>query len=92
MIYIEVVDSHLEYNTLLGCSYMYSMRVFSSSIVYIMVFPLNEKIVTLDQLNYYDSYATINHKNVLPTVREVNQPAYIDIGPGVYKYFYLDPE
>lgn len=47
---------------------MYSMKVISSLVLYIMKFPYKKKIITLDQLTYYESTLTTNHDNVFPTI------------------------
>lgn len=54
---IEVIDAPLDYNILLGHSYTYAMLVFASEIDRKMHFPHNGKIVTIDQLTYYDPKA-----------------------------------
>ena len=64
---VEVVDAQIDYNILLGRSYMYTMKVVSY-IFCIMMFPFNRKVVTLDQLNYYDPHASSNPKIFLPIV------------------------
>ena len=45
---IEVVNAQLYYNLLLGHSYMYAMRLVSSTVFRIMIFPHDGKIVILD--------------------------------------------
>ena len=64
---------------------MYTTKVVASSVSRIMMFPFNEKAVTLDQLNYYDPHATTNPEKFLPILEEVNPPPYVDIVPVVYK-------
>ena len=49
---VEVVDAPLDYNVLLGRNWMYSMQVVASSLFRIVCFPLNEKIVTIDQMTF----------------------------------------
>ena len=55
LIDMEVVNSQLDYNLLLGCSYMYAMRVVASTIFQLLMFPHDGNIMTIDQLTYYDS-------------------------------------
>jgi hypothetical protein len=43
LIDIEVIDAPLDYNILFGRSYMYSMKVVSSSMFHMMIFPIMEK-------------------------------------------------
>ena len=54
LIDIEVVNAQLDYNLLLKRSYMYAMRAITSTIFHLMMFPLEGKIVTIDQLTYHD--------------------------------------
>jgi hypothetical protein len=63
MIDIEVIDASLDYNILFGHNYMYAMKVFSSSVFHTMMFPYNEKIVTIDQLTHYEP----NHSAIIDT-------------------------
>ena len=43
LIDIGVVNSQLDYNLLLGCSYMYTMKAVASSVFRLMMFPHNGK-------------------------------------------------
>ena len=54
MIDIEVINAQLDYNLLLGRSYMYAMQAVTSTIFLLMMFPHEGKIVTVDQLTYHD--------------------------------------
>ena len=54
LIDIEFVNSQLDYNVLLGHSYMYAMQVISSTIFRLLMFPHDENIVTINKLTYYD--------------------------------------
>ena len=53
MVDVEVIDTQLDYNILLGRSYMYAMKGVSSSVFHIMMFSFNGNVVTLDECNYY---------------------------------------
>ena len=44
----EVVDRHLDYNLLLGRSWSYTMTAIVSSILQLILCPLDGKIVTVD--------------------------------------------
>jgi hypothetical protein len=44
LIDIKVIDTPLDYNILLGCSYMYVMKVVASSMFENMIFPHNGKV------------------------------------------------
>ena len=45
---IEVLDAHLDYNTLLGQSYMHTMSSIASSVFHIMMFPHEDRIITVE--------------------------------------------
>ena len=51
---VEVIDAPLDYNIILGHSYTYAMCVVPSTVHRKMSFPHNGKIVTIDQLTYYE--------------------------------------
>ena len=55
LIDIEVVNAQLDYNLLLGRSYIYAMRATASTVFLLMMFPHEGKIMTVDQLTYHDS-------------------------------------
>ena len=69
LIDIEVVNSLLDYNLLLGCSYIYAMWVISSTIFQLLMLPHDGKIVTINQLTYYDPKGPVTPKHVLPTIK-----------------------
>ena len=54
LIDIEVVNAQLDYNLLLGRSYMYSMRAIASTVFRLMMFPHKGNIVMVNQLTYHD--------------------------------------
>ena len=54
LIDIEVVNAQLDYNLLLGRSYMYAMRAIASTVFHLMMLPHKGKIVMVDQLTYHD--------------------------------------
>ena len=85
MIDMEDIDAQLDYNLLLGHSYMYVMKAVVSLVLCIMMFTYNGKVITLDQLRYYNPNALANPENVLPTISETNNTPYVEIIPGVYK-------
>ena len=50
---IEVVDKKkLDYNLLLGCSWTYAMMAIVSTVFCIILFPLDGKVVIVDQLSF----------------------------------------
>ena len=52
---MEVVDAPLDYNLLFGRSWSYAMTVVVSLVFWLIKFPHNGKIITLDQLSYFSS-------------------------------------
>lgn len=80
---VEVVDAPLDYNLLLSCSWSYAMNVIVSSIVRLIKFPHNGKIVTIDQLTYFSSDPASSE-----SIQHVNKTTipYKDDGVGLVKY------
>jgi hypothetical protein len=86
LIDIEVIDAPLEYNILLGHTYMYAMKAVASSIFITIMFPHNGKIVTIDQVTHYEPNPSASLDNMLPLIH-TNQDVYplIEMGPGIFK-------
>jgi hypothetical protein len=86
LIDIEVIDAPLDYNILFGHSYMYAMKDVASSMFCTMVFPHNEKIITIDQVSHYEPNPSSNIDNILPFIH-TNLDAYplIEMGPKIFK-------
>jgi hypothetical protein len=86
LIDIEVIDVTLDYNILFGRSYMYAMKAVASSVFRTIMFPHNGKIVTIDQVSYYDPNPSANVDNILPLIH-TNQDVYplVEMGPGIFK-------
>jgi hypothetical protein len=49
---VIVVQGSLDFNMLLGCDYVYAMNVVVSALFWVMHFPHNGRIVTINQLAY----------------------------------------
>jgi hypothetical protein len=86
LIDIEVIEAQLEYNILLGRTYMYAMKVVASSIFRTIMFPHNGKIVTIDQVTHYEPNPSASLDNILPLIH-TNQDVrpFIEMGPGMFK-------
>jgi hypothetical protein len=86
LIDIEVIDAPLDYNILFGHSYMYAMKAVASSVFRTIMFPHNEKIVTIDQVSHYEPNPSANLDNILPLIH-TNKDTYplIEMGPGIFK-------
>ena len=72
MIDIEVVNAQLDYNLILERSYMYAMRAVASTVFYLMMFPHEGKIMTVDQLTYHDPQGLTTPTNVIPTINTID--------------------
>ena len=68
LIDIEVVNTQLDYNLLLGQNYMYAMRALASTVFLLMMFPHDGNIVTMDQLTYHDPQRPTTPYNDIPTM------------------------
>jgi hypothetical protein len=86
LIDIEVIEAQLEYNILLGRTYMYAMKAVASSIFRTIMFPHNGKIVTIDQVTHYEPNPSASLDNILPLIH-TNQDVrpFIEMGPGMFK-------
>ena len=88
LIDIEVVNAQLDYNLLLGRSYMYAMRAVESSVFHLIMFPNDGNIVTVDQLTYHDSQGPTAPTNVIPTIdTSINittTPSFLVVGPRLF--------
>ena len=84
---IEVLDTHLDYNILLGQSYMYAMSAIASSFFHIMMFPHEDRIITVDQLTHTEKHPLTNRDMVLPYVDTATDGLlrYQEYGPGQFK-------
>jgi hypothetical protein len=86
LIDIEVIDAQLDYNILLGRSYMYAMKAVASSVFRTIMFPHNGKIVTIDQVSHYEPNPSASLDNILPLIH-TNKDVYplVEMGPGIFK-------
>jgi hypothetical protein len=86
LIDIKVIEAPLEYNILLGCTYMYAMKAVASSIFRTVMFPHNGNIVTIDQVTHYEPNPSTSLDNILPLIH-TNQDVrpFIEMGPGMFK-------
>jgi hypothetical protein len=78
---VEVVDAPLDYNLLLGRSWIYAMSVIVSTLFHVLCFPHQGKIVTVDQLAYFNSDSRIGS---VPFI-EKTPSSYEDVGVGLLK-------
>jgi hypothetical protein len=86
LIDIEVIDAPLYYNILFRHSYMYAMKAISSFVFRMMMFPHNEKIVTINQLTHYEPNHSTNINNILLLVHTISDDfSIIDMGLKIFK-------
>jgi hypothetical protein len=62
---VMVVEDPLDFNLLLGQDYVYAMKAIVSTLFYVIYFPQDGRIVTIDQLLFVGSDLTINPMNSL---------------------------
>jgi hypothetical protein len=78
---VEVFDTSLNYNLLLGCIWTDSMHVVVSTLFRVIRFPHQGKVVVVDQLTFfnYDS-----HTSNVPFIAKT-PPSYENVGMGLLK-------
>jgi hypothetical protein len=78
---VEVFDAPLDYNLLLGRSWIDSMCAVVSTLFRVVRFPHQGKVVTVDQLAFFNS--DTRHGNV-PFIAKT-PPSYENVGVGLIK-------
>jgi hypothetical protein len=78
---VEVVDAQLDYNILLGRSWTYAMQAVVATIFRVLLFPHEDRIVTIDQL----SFSHPDPSSGASTVPMIDnpQPDIVNIGVGL---------
>jgi hypothetical protein len=65
---------------------MYAMKVISSFVFRMMMFPHNGKIITIKQITHYEPNHSANIDNILPLVLTSSYDcSLIDMGPNIFK-------
>lgn len=85
---IEVVDRKLNYNLLLGSSWTYAMTAIVYTVFCIILFPLDGKIVIVDQLSFCTHDYSPLVSGSIPLVGGVPD-SYVSIGTSLLKGFSL---
>jgi hypothetical protein len=88
IVVVEVVNSPLDYNLLLGRSWFYAMPVIASSVFRCVQFPHQEKIVTVDQLDFCMTDARAPATNNISFLGD-KKMMYESVGVGLLKDFIL---
>jgi hypothetical protein len=78
---VEVVDAPLDYNLLLGRSWTYAMQVVVATVFWVLLFPHEGRIVTIDQLSFSRPDPALGASTV-PMI-DNPQPGVINIGVGL---------
>jgi hypothetical protein len=78
---VEVFDTPLDYNLLLGRSWVNSMRAVVSTFFRVVRFPHQEKVVTVDQLAFFNANT---HVGNVPFIAKT-PPGYENVGVGLLK-------
>jgi hypothetical protein len=81
---VEVVDSPLEYNLLLGHTWFYEMMTFISSVFQVLHFPHQGNIITIDQLAFYTLNLRTNAGSNVPFVGD-SKSDYMSVGVRMFK-------
>jgi hypothetical protein len=78
---VEVFDTPLDYNILLGRSWVDSMHAVMSTLFRVLRFPHQGKVVTVDQLAFFN---TDTHTGNVPFIANT-PPGYENVGVGLLK-------
>jgi hypothetical protein len=78
---VEVFDTPLDYNLLLGHSWIDSMRVVVSTLFCVVRFPHQGKVFIVDQLAFFNSNGRIGNVSFIAKT----PPSYENIGVGLLK-------
>jgi hypothetical protein len=79
---VEVVDASLDYNLLLGRSWTYSMQAMVAIVFWVLLFPHEGWIVTIDQLSF--SRPDPAFRASMVSMIDNPQPGVVNIGFGLY--------
>jgi hypothetical protein len=78
---VEVFDAPLDYNLLLGRSWIDSMRAVVSTLFRVVHFPHQGKVITVDQLAFFNSDTRTGN---IPFIAKT-PPGYENVGVGLLK-------
>jgi hypothetical protein len=78
---VEVVDAPLDYNLLLGRSWTYAMQVVVATVFWVLLFPHEGRIVTIDQLSFSRPDLALGASTV-PMI-DNPQPGFVNVGVGL---------
>jgi hypothetical protein len=78
---VEVFDAPLDYNLLLGHSWIDSMHAVVSTLFHVLHFPHQGKVITVDQLAFFNSDS---HTSNVPFISKT-PPSYENVSVGLLK-------
>jgi hypothetical protein len=78
---VEIFNAPLDYNLLLSCSYIDSIRTVVSTLFHVVRFPHQGKVVTVDQLSFFNSDT---HTGNVPFIAKT-PPGYENVRVGLLK-------
>jgi hypothetical protein len=81
---VEVVNASLNYNILLGRSWTYAMQAVVATIFQVLLFPHEDRIVTIDQLSFSRPNPSLGESTV--PIIDNPQPSVVNIGVGLCPY------
>ena len=80
---VEEINASFEYNLLLGIIFTYSMSSIASVVLWVVVFPHEGKLVTVDQLSFNRKGYMETNDSTMPLVDQV-KPTLESLGAGMY--------
>jgi hypothetical protein len=78
---VDVFDAPINYNLLLGCSWIDFIRAIVSTLFHVICFPHQGKFVTVDQLSFFNSDS---HTSNVPFIAKT-PPGYDNVGVDLLK-------
>jgi hypothetical protein len=78
---VEVVDTSLDYNLLLGRSWTYAMQAVVATVFRVLFFPHEGRIMTIDQLSFSCPDPSLG-ASAVPMI-DNPQPSVVNIGVGL---------
>jgi hypothetical protein len=78
---VEVVDAPLDYNLLLGRRWTYAMQAVVATICWVLLFPHEGQIVTIDQLSFSRPDPSLG-ESTIPMINNP-QPGVVNVGAGL---------
>jgi hypothetical protein len=78
---VEVVDAPLDYNLLLGRSWTYAMQAVVATVFWVLLFPHEGQIVTIDQLSFSRPDPSLG-ASMVPMI-DNPQPGVVNVGVGL---------